>query len=173
MENHVAYIDTDSIYSTNKLLDNYVGKGLGLMKDELEGNIIQEAYFLGIKKYGYWLIDDNNKHVSKSVFAGVTRNSLDFYEVKDIFNGKIVTKEIPIRFYKSFKDFSIITKSTKVSIIKSLDKPLVNNNYIPLNIMVLSENLEFVFQFLYIFLTLYRYQRIYHPNLYNYFLLLK
>jgi hypothetical protein len=30
-----------------------VGKELGLMKDELDGNKIEEAYLFGIKQYGY------------------------------------------------------------------------------------------------------------------------
>lgn len=42
----VAYTDTDSIFTTDKLPNNLIGKDIGLMKDELEGNIIQEAYFL-------------------------------------------------------------------------------------------------------------------------------
>lgn len=49
----ICYTDTDSIFTTTKLDSSKIGPGLGLMKDELNGNIIKEAYFLGIKKYGY------------------------------------------------------------------------------------------------------------------------
>jgi hypothetical protein len=49
----VIYTDTDSIFTTNKLPDNLIGKELGLMKDELNGNVIEKAYFFGIKQYGY------------------------------------------------------------------------------------------------------------------------
>jgi hypothetical protein len=55
---HVLYTDTDSIYTTHKILDPLVGKELGLMKQELDGNIIKEAYFLGIKQYGYYYFDE-------------------------------------------------------------------------------------------------------------------
>lgn len=49
----VVYTDTNSIFTTKKLDSKFIGKELGLMKDELNGLIIKEAYFLGIKKYGY------------------------------------------------------------------------------------------------------------------------
>jgi hypothetical protein len=40
-----VYTDIDSIFTTTKLPDNLLGNELGLMKDELNGNIIQEGYF--------------------------------------------------------------------------------------------------------------------------------
>jgi hypothetical protein len=40
----------------------------------LNGKVIQEAIFLGVKKYGYWYLDDSNNKVEASVFAGVKRN---------------------------------------------------------------------------------------------------
>jgi hypothetical protein len=43
-------------------------------------------------------------------------------------------KDIPIRFYKSFKDLNIKINSTHVTVQKINDKQLVNNKYIPLNI---------------------------------------
>lgn len=48
------------------------------MKDELNGLSIKEAYFLGIKKYGYQYYDRNDKLITISVFAGVRRDSLTF-----------------------------------------------------------------------------------------------
>lgn len=47
------------------------------MKDELNGLIIKEAYFLGIKKYGYQYYDRNNQLITKSLFAGVVRKVYD------------------------------------------------------------------------------------------------
>lgn len=139
----IAYTDTDSIFTTNKLSNDLIGKDIGLMKDELEGNIIKEAYFLDIKKYGYWYQDPITKQpVEISVFAGVTRNSLSFNEIRDIFNGKIITKDIPIRFYKTFKDLSIAIKSTKVTIKKTNDKLLIDNHYLPINIFNLNHDLD-------------------------------
>lgn len=50
---YTRYRDTDSIFTTSKLPDSMLGKNLGLMKDELDGSIIDEAYFLDIIKYIY------------------------------------------------------------------------------------------------------------------------
>jgi DNA polymerase type B, organellar and viral len=53
LDEGVAYTDTDSNFTTNKINKKFIGNDLGLMKNELKGNIIDEAYFLGIKQYGY------------------------------------------------------------------------------------------------------------------------
>lgn len=137
----VLYTDTDSIFTSKKLDDSLTGKGLGLMKDELDGNVIKEAYFLGIKQYGYYYLDSNNNRIDKSVFAGVPRNSITFNEIKSIFNGNKINKKIPLRFYKSFKDLSIKIKSDlEMVLIKGNDKKLVNNDYIPITICKLTHD---------------------------------
>lgn len=74
---NVIYTDTDSIFTTDKLPDELIGSELGLMKDELDGGIIEAGYFLGIKQYGF-KYTDNGQIKEKSVFAGVKRNSLTF-----------------------------------------------------------------------------------------------
>ena len=48
-----VYSDTDSVFTTSELPESELGSGLGLFKDELDGLVIKEGYFLGIKKYGY------------------------------------------------------------------------------------------------------------------------
>jgi len=141
MNGDVLYTDTDSIFTSKKLDDSLVGKDIGLMKDELNGIIIKEAYFLGIKQYGYYYLDNNNNIVEKSLFAGVPRDSLTFKEVKFIFEGDKIKKNIPLRFYKSFKDLSIKIKSDLEMILtRSNDKKLVNNQYIPININNLNQD---------------------------------
>ena len=135
MNRDVLYTDTDSIFTSKKLDINLIGKDLGLMKDELNGIIIKKAYFLGIKQYGYYYLNNNNNIVEKSVFAGVPRDTLTFNEVKFIFEGGKINKKIPLRFYKSFKDLSIKIKSDLEMILtRSNDKKLVNNQYISMNI---------------------------------------
>jgi len=42
---------------------------------------------------------------------------------------------VPLRFYKSLKTLSITIDSTHVSVSRSLDKPLVNNNYLPIHFL--------------------------------------
>jgi hypothetical protein len=71
-----AYSDTDCIFTTDTLDDSLIGDDLGLMKDELKGNIIEEAYFFGIKQYGYYFINSKGNRIERSVFAGVERNSI-------------------------------------------------------------------------------------------------
>jgi hypothetical protein len=73
-----VYTDTDSIFTTDTLSENFIGSELGQMKDELNGKVIQEGLFLGLKKYGFWYLDDFNNKIESSVFAGVKRNSLTF-----------------------------------------------------------------------------------------------
>ena len=52
MDPHTLYTDTDSIFSTKKLDLSLIGKELGLMKDELDGKVIEEILILGCKQYG-------------------------------------------------------------------------------------------------------------------------
>lgn len=72
--------------------------------------------------------------IEKSVFAGVERDSLSFEDIKSVFYGKVITKHIPIRFFKSLRGLSIRISSTKITISKQSDKQLINNNYIPITI---------------------------------------
>ena len=53
LKDGIYYTDTDSIFTDYDLNPEEIGSDLGLMKDELKGNIIEKAYFLGIKQYGY------------------------------------------------------------------------------------------------------------------------
>ena len=137
-----VYTDTDSVFSCNKLNGNFIGSELGLMKDELNGLIIKEGYFLGIKKYGYKYLDKNNNLVTKATFAGIEKNSLTFDEIIKLSKGDKLVKEIPTRFFKSFKTLSISIDSTHVTICRSLDKPLINNLYLPLHLDLVTSNLE-------------------------------
>ena len=102
------YTDTDSVFTSEPLDPSLIGIELGMMKDELKGQVIAEAYFIGPKKYGYYIIDSvTGERKEFSVFSGVPRNSLSFSEVKSIFEGNIVTKNIPNRFYNSFTNLNI------------------------------------------------------------------
>jgi hypothetical protein len=143
-----VYSDTDSVFLTKKLEDKYIGSDLGLMKDELNGLIIKEAYFLGIKKYGYQYIDKNNNLITKSVFAGIQRDSLTFDEIIKLSKGFSLIKEIPLRFYKNLKSLSITISSTHVTISRSLDKKLVNNEYLPIHLNIFNSDNETIYNYL-------------------------
>jgi hypothetical protein len=60
-----VYTDTDSIFSKTPLNSELIGSEIGLMKDELNGLIIKEAYFIDIKKYGYYYLDNLNNRIEK------------------------------------------------------------------------------------------------------------
>jgi hypothetical protein len=137
-----VYTDTDSIFSEVKLPNNLISKEMGFMKDELNGKIIQEGIFLGIKQYGYWYYDDSNNKIEKSVFAGVQRDSLTFNEFKDLLKGAQIIKNIPLRFFKSLKTLDISIKQTKVTIQQNNHKKLLNNNYLLLTIYDLNNPLD-------------------------------
>jgi hypothetical protein len=122
---NILYSDTDSMITDRPLPPHMIGDELGLMKDELNGFVIEEAYFLGIKQYGYYYFDSKGDRIEKSVFAGVTRDSVSFQEIKSIFNGETVTKYILVRFYKSFKTLNIKINPTKVSIKFNPNKSLL------------------------------------------------
>ena len=94
------YSDTDSIFTTKKLDDKYIGTGLGLMKDELTGNRISEMLVLDCKQYGYYYFDKGNK-IENSVWAGITRNSLSFKDLLNLFSEGIIQIIVNNRFFKS------------------------------------------------------------------------
>ena len=97
------------------------------MKDELDGGWIKEAYFLGIKKYAY---KDNSNNV-KTVFSGVSRDSLTWEDIVNLASGHLVTKSIYNQFYKSLSKMEISIKNKKIEITDKTDKELAGNNYIP------------------------------------------
>ena len=131
-----VYTDTDSIFIEKQLSEDLIDKKeLGLMKDEMDGILIDEAYFLGIKQYGYYYIDELGNRIEKSVFSGVPKNMISFKEITDLHNNKEINKTIPLRFYKSFKDLSITIKTNvKVNLRRSNEKLLINNKYLPIKV---------------------------------------
>ncbi|KAH8901783.1 hypothetical protein BR93DRAFT_888739 [Coniochaeta sp. PMI_546] len=130
----IAYSDTDSVFTTVKLALKFVGDKLGLMKDEMNGILIEEAIFIGPKQYGYWFIDANGVRVERSTFSGVPKNSLTFSEVEQIFNGSHITKDIPVRFNRSFTELSVTIKPAKITISAHNIKKLIDNKYEPVTI---------------------------------------
>lgn len=142
LNGNIYYTDTDSVFLDESLKVDELGKGLGLMKDELDGLSIDEAYFLGIKRYGYHYKDKSNNTLEKSVFAGIKRNSLTFDEVKSVFNGGVLVKFIPVRFYRTFNNLSISVKSTTVTIKMNNEKILKENNYIPKTVYITNHSFD-------------------------------
>nr|YP_010130263.1 DNA polymerase [Clavaria fumosa]QPZ51165.1 DNA polymerase [Clavaria fumosa] len=119
---NIYYSDTDSLFTDKPIPQHLIGKDLGLLKEELNGLIINKSLFLGIKQYGYLYFDNNNNKIEKSVFAGVKRDSLSLSEIIDLFNGKSIIKIINTRFYIYLNNLSIKIKPMKLTIIKNLIK---------------------------------------------------
>lgn len=138
---HVCYTDTDSIFTTQPLPEHQVGDALGQMKDELKGNIIQQAYFLGIKQYGYWLKDPQGQHQERSVFAGVPRNAVTWPEIQSLYQGggqATITKQIPQVFHHNLSELKIEIHPTQLTLAFNPDKQLINNHYLPQTIYQLE-----------------------------------
>nr|YP_009715291.1 hypothetical protein [Russula subnigricans]QGK88097.1 hypothetical protein [Russula subnigricans] len=152
------YTDTDSIF-TDKEIPNYlIGNDLGQLKDELNGEFIKKAYFLGIKKYGY--VD--SKNITHSIFSGVERNSLTWNEIEQIANGFTLVKTSPIRFFKNFNNLNISIKNQlKTSIVFNTRKKLLNNKYTPIKI-----NIKFLIKINY-YLKIIKNKIIYFIKKYN------
>jgi hypothetical protein len=142
LEPGCVYSDTDSLFTTNKFNDTFLNHELGNFKEELLGNIIKEAYFFGIKQYGYryYDINNNNKLIERSTWAGVKKDDISFDEIIRIFNGDIINKEVKKpRFIRNFTQLNITVKDDiSVKIKHNPYKKLINNEYIPLNINNLS-----------------------------------
>lgn len=126
------YTDTDSVFIEGELPKEFIGKELGLMKDELDGLTIKEAYFLGIKQYGYTYLNNDGKLILKSVFAGVSRDSICFTDIAKLFKGDVLNIKTDARFFKSLVNLSIKIKPINLQIKLENDKQLVNNDYLPL-----------------------------------------
>ena len=134
LSDSVYYTDTDSIFTDKPLNISEISSELGFMKDELDGNVISKAYFLGIKQYGYCYFDKNSNRVEKSVWAGIKRNSISFEDIESLYKGCKITRTIHNRFFKSLVNLNIAIKDTKVTIEFNPDKKLVDNQYIPFNV---------------------------------------
>jgi len=113
---NTLYTDTDSIFTLVPIDPHLIGDQIGLMKDEMNGIIIQEGLFLGPKKYGYWYYDEVGNKIEKSVFAGVPRNTLTFNEIRSISEGNVITQNVDNRFFKSFHNLNIDIKNTFITI---------------------------------------------------------
>ena len=131
---YTIYTDTDSILTTEKLPDEFIGNELGKMKDEMKGIIISELLVLGCKQYGYYYFDEKGHRIEKSIWAGVKRNSLSFNELKYLFKGGLVTRLINNRFFKSLSNLSISIKDINLTLKYKPFKKLVDNQYLAIKV---------------------------------------
>ena len=126
------YTDTESAFFDDlEPFKHLLGDELGMFKDELNGSVIEEAEFVGIKQYGYWYYDKEGNKVEKSVFAGVTRDSLSFESIQKIQKGEVLKLEAPDRFFRSLQALNISIRALDLEIRKNNPKLLHDNFYYP------------------------------------------
>lgn len=140
----VYYTDTDSLFTDKPIPEYLIGKELGLMKNETLDKYgvetISQATFIGLKKYGLRVIDNEGNIKDSSTFAGVPKDSLTFDEVNQIHEGTNLVKNLKDRFNKSFNSLNIKTQSNvKIEISNKRDKQLVNNDYLPQTVNLLEK----------------------------------
>ena len=143
----IIYTDTDSIFTDKPLPDYLIGVELGQFKDELNGLVIKQAYFLGIKNYGYTIEYPNKEIKEYSVWAGVKRNSISFIELIEISKGKTITKKMSDRFYKYMSTLNVTIKDSKTNISLNNNKILINNKFHPPLITQNNNILDITFLF--------------------------
>ena len=131
LDDGVCYTDTDSIFTTTPIDNSLIGPELVKIKDELDGGVINQAYFLGIKQYGFWYYNQDSTKTEKSVWAGVTRDSLSFEDIISLKQGNTINRTIDNRFFKSIVNLTITIKSATVTIEFKPHKKLVGNIYLP------------------------------------------
>ena len=125
------YSDTDSLFIDKPLPESFINNELGGLKDELKGMIISKAYFLGSKKYGYQIKLPDGSLSDHSVFAGITRHSLNFNEIERLAKGEVLYKTKLIQFNRDIEHLKIqIKENLPIQLKKSHNKKIINNNYI-------------------------------------------
>lgn len=136
----VAYTDTDSFFVTDlKPFLHLISDKLGEFKEELNGLIISKAIFLGLKQYGYQYLNKDGNLITKTVFAGIQRDSLSFDQIESLLNGAELKIDNGNRFYRSLTNLNIKIKPITTTIKQNIDKKLVNNEYLPKNIEFITK----------------------------------
>jgi hypothetical protein len=131
LNNDVCYSDTDSIFTTHPLPEYLVGPEIGQLKDELAGLTIDKAYFIGAKQYGYTYTDLDGNRIDKSVWAGVTKDSLPFQTLESVAKGVVHHILADKRFFRDFTNLNIAIKPVTIKVVDKKDKLLVDNQYYP------------------------------------------
>lgn len=124
LNNDVIYSDTDSVILGNTIDDSFIGPELGQMKDELNGGYMDECYVLGIKQYGYHYSSEKGR-LECSIFAGVSRNSINFSDFCKLALGDTIFRKLSDRFTRNLGDLSITIKPASITVKAKTAKQLV------------------------------------------------
>jgi len=124
---NLFYTDTDSIIIDKPLPSNLISNSIGLMKDVLKGDKIKEGIFISPKLYGYKTYNNDEKIVAR----GIPINTLTFEDIKDIYNGKEITKCVN-KLFKNINDLTIKSRNidikTKNLYMKNVKIPIFDKD---------------------------------------------
>ena len=134
-DNPCYYTDTDSVFLSKPLDSKFISDRLGDMKDELDGCVIKQAIFLGNKKYCYTYKDKDGVLQTKTVFSGVGRDTLSLDDFEKMLTGGVVSVETKPQFIKTLFNLNVQIKSRTIRLTKSDRKKILNNKYIPDNLI--------------------------------------
>ena len=107
----LASQDTDSLFTKDEsglIKDLVDDKELGKFKDELGGETLEEATFLGIKQYGYWY-NENGVRKERSIFAGFTIETYLLVRLLSII--KVHTSSLICIMFTTAKTLTYLSKS--------------------------------------------------------------
>lgn len=63
----------------------------------------------------FWYLDHSGQRIEKSVWAGVSRDTLSFRDVTALSKGCILTRDVSNRFIKSIINLTIAAKDTEIT----------------------------------------------------------
>jgi hypothetical protein len=127
---NTLYTDTDSYFTTTPIDPSLIGDSLGLMKDEMKGIVIQEAIFLGPKKYGYWYIDEVGNKVKDTRFYKVINWSIKIVLIINLIvgTGYILYFTDYVFTFDSLSTFYSNLIKPYIDFLKTLWNDLININ---------------------------------------------
>jgi len=123
-DNDLLYSDTDSVFLTKPLDPKYVHPTtLGMMKDELKGEIIKQCLFLEPKLYYY---KTDTLEVIKA--RGVKRGYMTIEMIHQLHLGETIHFKFN-RLHKSFANITIKEKTVNYSLTRNFDRkePIYNS----------------------------------------------
>ena len=106
------YMDTDSMIIDRPIDESLISDELGFLKDELNNEIIEQAYFVAPKVYGLKVSNRVNPIIKAK---SIPKNKINFEHMKQLYDGNILT--FPVRrLFKDIETLSLLEKSFNVTI---------------------------------------------------------
>lgn len=137
-QDELLYTDTDSLFLTKELPEQYIGKELGKFKLEHD---IKEAVFIAPKTYGLIVNDTNSEPIVK--VKGL-KSELPYDELKSLLSQDIKSIQLhQVKFYKNLSDADIQVLNTLYTLKITDNKRKIifkDNLFIDTEPYVINEN---------------------------------